>query len=152
MNAPDRIYMNARKSYTAARFLGGVAMAALLTGCVSDLIASTKVDPKSPIAPEVAKLATGDKDYPSFNEIPPTPTDVRPARVYGDRARAVDAARVQLDQATAPTTWTLNNTQVFAGRARSAAGPDLGAATSSDTESFANSVRKRATPPPPAQH
>ena len=152
MNARDRNIMNAAQGYMAARILGSVAMAALVAGCFGDPIASARVDPASPIAADVAKLATGDKDYPSFNEIPPTPTDVRPARVYGDRARAVEAARAELDRATAPNTWTLNNTQAFAGQARSAAGPDFSTPTTSDTEAFANSIRKRATPPPPAQH
>lgn len=151
MNALDRNFMNAGKSKIAARVLGVASAAALAAGCASP-IASAKVDPSSPIAAEVAKLASADKDYPSFSEIPAKPTDVRPARVYGERAQAVEAARAELDAATAPNTWTLDATSSFAAKAQADAGPTLGAPANTDTEAFASSVRKRATPPPPAKH
>jgi len=152
MNALDRIFMNAAKSAKGARILGGLLGVALLSGCVGDPIASAKIDPNSPVAGDVAKLTSGDKDYPSFTEIPPAPTDVRPVRMYGERAAALEAARDQLDQATAPNTWTLGATSAFAARARSDAGPDYSAPSATDTEAFATAVRKRATPPPPAKH
>jgi len=151
MNALDRNFMNAGNRKIAARLLGVASMAALACGCVGP-IASAKVDPSSPIAGEVARLATADKDYPRFSEIPPKPTDVRSPRVYGERAQAVEAAAAQLDAATAPNTWTLSATSSFAARAQADAGPALGAPTNADTEAFAKSVRKRATPPPPAKH
>lgn len=150
MNALDRKFMNAGKSMNAARFLGVAAAAALLSGCIGNPIASAKVDPSSPIAAEVAKLSRQDHDYPSFTEIPPKPTDLRPLKVYGERADKVLTARNQLQAATADNTWTLNNTTAFAARARSDAGPDAGPSSAAQTEAFANSVRKRATPPPPA--
>lgn len=149
MNALDRKNMNAAKSSTGARILGAAVLAGLLAGCANP-IASVKVDPNSPIAPEVARLASSDKDYPSFWEIPAKPTDVEPPRIYGDRARQVLAARDRLDAATQPNTWTLNSTGSFQARAQADAGPNFNASTTSDTEAFANSVRKRATPPPPA--
>jgi hypothetical protein len=151
MNALDRIFMNVVKSSAAARLLGAVAAASCVGACAGP-IASVKVDPSSPIAPEVAKLATQDKDFPSFNEIPAAPTDVRPPQIYGQRAQALETARAELDRATAPNTWTLGETTSFAARARSDAGPDLAAPNAADTEAFVNSVRKRATPPPPAAH
>jgi hypothetical protein len=151
MNALDRKFMNAGAATIAARVFGVASAAALACGCASP-IASAKVDPTSPIAGEVAKLATADKDYPKFSEIPPKPTDLRPARIYGERAQAVEAAAAKLDAATAPGTWTLNATTSFAAKARADAGPALGAPANGDTEAFANSVRKRATPPPPAKH
>ena len=149
MNAPDRIFVKLGGQPPTARLLGGLAAAALLAGCAGYPIASTRVDPKSPIAAEVAKLSTQNTDYPSFNEIPAIPTDVTPPKVLGDRARALDLAGAQLDQATAPGTWTLDNTSGFASRAHAAAGPDLGAPANTDTEAFARAARKRATPPPP---
>src|SRR6266540_3081958 len=136
MNALDRKFMNAGRSTIAARVLGVASAAALMAGCASP-IASTKVDPNSPIAAEVARLATADKDYPNFNEIPVAPTDVRPARVYGERAADVVAAGAALDAATAPGTWTLGGTSSFAAKARTDAGPALGAPTNADTEAFA---------------
>lgn len=150
MNALDRKLLNAGKGTIAARVLWVASVAALAAGCAGPF-ASVKVDPSSPVAGEVAKLARADRDYPKFNEIPPAPTDVRPARIYGERAQALEAAGAQLDAATAPGTWTLDATSSFAAKARKDAGPALDAPANADTEAFANSVRKRATPPPPAQ-
>jgi hypothetical protein len=151
MNALDRNFMNAAKITVVARLLGVASMAALVCGCASP-VASAKVDPSSPIAAEVAKLATADRDYPKFSEIPAKPNDLRPARIYGERAQAVEAAGAKLDAATAPGSWTLDATSSFAARARADAGPELAAPVNDDTEAFASSVRKRATPPPPAKH
>jgi hypothetical protein len=151
MNAHDRIFMNAGKSAMAARILGVASAAALLAGCAGFSVASVKVDPSSPVAPEVAKVASAQKTYPKFSDIPPTPTDVRPARLYGQRAAQLENARAQLDAATAPNTWTLGNTQDFTASARTQAGPDYDAASASQAEAFANTIRKRATPPPPAK-
>jgi hypothetical protein len=151
MNALDRIFVNVFGRTKAAWILGGLAAASLLAGCAVGRIANTKMDPNSPVAAEAAKIARADSDYPSFREIPPKPTDVAPPRIYGDRARALEVARIALDRNTAPDTWTLSNTEAFAARARAEAGPDLGAPASTDTESFAREARKRATPPPPRQ-
>jgi hypothetical protein len=152
MNASRRIFVNLPKASAGARILCGLSAAALLAGCVGDPIASAKVDPSSPIAPEVKKLATQNTDYPSFNEIPPKPNDLLPPRIYGDRAAALKIARSELDDATAPQSWTLNDTDTFANQARRDAGPDFSAPAASDTEAFAASARKRATPPPLAKH
>jgi hypothetical protein len=151
MNALDRKFMNAAKCTTGAWFLGVAVSAALLSGCASP-VASAKVDPSSPIASEVAKLASADKDYPTFSDIPPKPTDTLPPKIYGERAAELLTARAQLDAATAPNTWTLIATANFQARAQADAGPALGPPTNTDTEAFANAVRKRATPPPPAKH
>ena len=74
---------------------------------------------------------------------------MRPARIYGERESQLKAARAELEAATAPAAWTLSNTQGFAAKAQSEAGPGYRAGAA-DTESFANAIRKRATPPPPA--
>jgi hypothetical protein len=149
MNALDRIFVNAGKGLAAARILGVAGGAALLSGCVNYPIASTKVDPGSPVAPEVARMARANTTYPSFNDIPPIPTDIRAPRVYGERAQQLVSARNQLDQVTAPNTWTLSNTPGFQAKARNDAGANINPPTASDTEAFANAIRKRATPPPP---
>jgi hypothetical protein len=150
MNAPHRIFVNPNGGQKAARLLGAAAVASILAGCVN--IASTKIDPHSPIAPEVAKLSRADRDYPSFNEIPAKPNDVEPPRIYGERARQLEMARNQVDAATAPSTWTLSNSETFAGKARHDAGPDFSTPAPTDTEAFAREGRKRATPPPPVKH
>jgi hypothetical protein len=148
MNAPDRKFLNLGTCAAAARILGGVAAAGLLAGCM-DPIAGTRIDPASPVAAEVARISRSDQDYPSFREIPPKPNDVPPPHIYEARARALVVARDQLALATAPETWTLNNTETFLAKARRDVGPDLGPPENTDTESFAAASRKRATPPPP---
>jgi hypothetical protein len=147
MNALDRFFMNVGQSSKPAQVLGVVAATALLSGCVGGRIASVQVDPNSPVAPEVARMARASTTYPSFSDIPPEPTDVRPPQQFGERARQLLAERDRLIAATAPQTWTLGNTQAFVNQVRSAAGPNYQPPASS-TEAFANTVRKRATPPP----
>jgi hypothetical protein len=149
MNASVRLFVNAHRSPKAARLVACAGIAALLGGCVGNPFKDAKVDPSSPVAAEVAKLARANKDYPSFSEIPPKPTDVRPIRMFGQAAKDIELARARLERETAPETWTLSNTEAFAAGARTAAGPDLPAADPRDTEAFANDLRSRATPPPP---
>jgi hypothetical protein len=150
MNALGSKFMNVGRSSAAAPLLGVVAAATLLSGCAAFGVASVQVDPSSPVAPEVAQVARSAKGYPKFSDIPPVPTDLRAPKVYGQRAQQLEAARAQLDAATAPGSWTLGNTQGFVAGARTEAGPNYTPpAGSSDTEAFANTIRKRATPPPP---
>lgn len=149
MNAPVRLFVNARRSGTAARLLACAGAAALLGGCVGNPFKEAKVDPRSPVAAEVAKAARANTDYPSFSEIPAKPNDVRPLRMFGQAAREIELAGALLERETAPETWTLSNTEDFAAGARAAAGPELAPADPRDTEAFASELRDRATPPPP---
>ncbi|WP_374470459.1 hypothetical protein [Phenylobacterium sp.] len=125
---------------------------ALLSGCVGDVFSDAKVDPASPVAGEVAKLTRADGDYPSFREIPAPPKDVRPKRLYGQAADEIEQSRAALERDTAPSSWTLQNTDTFAAGARRAAGPDDAPAPARGTEAFAEELRQRATPPPPPKN
>lgn len=149
MNAPAHLFVNARRARLAARLLAAACACALLSGCIGNPLKESAVDPASPVAPDVARLAYSNPDYPSFNEIPRPPADLKPAKIYGQEAAETLAARDQLIAATADNTWTLSNTQAFAARAQAAAGPDIPPASAKDTEAFAQSLRQRATPPPP---
>jgi hypothetical protein len=149
MNASVRLFVNAHRSPTAARLVACAGLAALLGGCVGNPFKEAKVDPASPVAAEVAKVARANRDYPTFSEIPPKPTDVRPVRMFGQAAKDIEVAGAKLERETAPETWTLSNTEGFAAGARTAAGPELPPAEQRDTEAFANELRARATPPPP---
>jgi hypothetical protein len=133
----------------AARLLACAGLGACLSGCISNPFNEAKVDPASPVAAEVGRIARAQKDYPSFSEIPAVPNDVRPLRLYGQAARQTTGVREQLERDTAPGTWALQNTDAFANSARTAAGPELPAAPGGDTAAFAEDLRKRATPPPP---
>jgi len=126
------------------------AAAATLGGCAgANPFATAPVDSSSPVASEVAKLARGNHDYPTFAEIPPKPVDVRPPRKWGVAGAETEQARDRLEQATAPGTWSLSNTETFATGAQTKAGPEFGAPDTAGTEAFAKKLRDRATPPPP---
>jgi hypothetical protein len=145
--------VNAEGLSGAAKLLACAGVCALLSGCVGNPFEDAKVDPRSPIAKEVAKSVRPDAPYPTFAATPAVPKDVRPHKQYGLAAAQIDKDAAALEQATADGTWALsNNTEAYAAQARAAAGPDLPAAASADTEAFAQSLRKRATPPPPAKH
>ena len=151
--------MNARRGHfvkpyrdLGARLLGAAGACALLSGCVGNPFEDAKIDPRSPVAGEVAKTVRPDARYPTFATVPPVPKDLRPRRQYGVAARQVDQAAAQLEQATADNTWTLQHTEAFAAQASQAVGPELAPAQPADTEAFAAAQRKRATPPPPAKH
>lgn len=150
MNALRPLFPNVR---SAARLplawagLGGAGV--LLTGCIGNPFVDAKVDPASPVAAEVAKVANTGGDYPSFTDIPAIPADLRPVRLYGREARAVKLAGEQLVRETAPETWTLKNTESFAADAQRDAGPPFEEGPARDPEAFARELRERATPPPP---
>ena len=134
------------------KLLGVAAGCALLGGCVADTFEDAKVDPRSPIAAEVAKTVRPNAPYPTFASVPPIPKDARPPRQYGQAANRVDQSAAQVIAATAPNTWTLDHTDTFTAAAQAAAGADAAPGQAADTEAFAAALRKRATPPPPAKH
>ncbi|MFC3070109.1 hypothetical protein [Phenylobacterium soli] len=131
--------------------IAGAGACAVLGGCAGNPFQDAKVDPASPVAAEVAKVAHANRAYPTFASIPPAPKDVRPAGQYGRQAKAVEQERAQLEQDTAPQTWSLGGTEGFAAQARREAGSEAAPQESGEAAAFANSQRKRATPPPPPQ-
>ncbi|MGA0607233.1 hypothetical protein ACO2Q0_14680 [Phenylobacterium sp. VNQ135] len=138
--------MNVRQ---AAGLLSLCAAGAMLSACMANPFVDAKVDPNSPVAGEVAKVANARQGYPSFRDIPATPNDLRPVGLYGREAEAVKLAGAELIRATEPGTWTLQNSESFADKARRDAGPELPPANAQDSDAFARELRERATPPPP---
>jgi len=132
-----------------ATALAVVAGSVLLSGCVGNPFADSKIDPASPVAADVARMTRQDGKFPTFAGIPKAPTDIRPLAQYGRDARAVLAQGAALEQATAPGTWTLQGTDDFAEKARRDAGPQIEPPKPGDAEAFARELRERATPPPP---
>lgn len=129
--------------------LAWVAGCGLLAGCMGSPFGETRIDPASPVAADVARLTRGEQRFPTFASIPNPPDDIRPLREYGESAQAVLAAGEDLMAATAPSTWTLQDTDAFAERAREDAGPEYEGRDPGDAEAFARELRERATPPPP---
>jgi hypothetical protein len=151
MPVRSSLFVNVRHRHLAAKLAAGAAGCALLAGCVGNPFADAKVDPRSPIAAEVASSVRPNAPYPTFRAIPPIPKDVRPHKQYGLQAATIekDAARLAAD--TAANTWTLNGTDTFAAEARTDAGPELPPVQPSDTAAFAKDQKARATPPPPVR-
>jgi len=142
-------FVNVRQSHRAARLVASVAACALLSACVANPFEDAKVDPRSPIAAEVAKSVRADAAFPTFRGIPAFPKDVRPHRQYGQQAAVIEREGQVLVAATADSTWTLTQSETFAGAVRDAAGPVLPPAQPADTTAFAKDLKARATPPPP---
>jgi len=127
----------------------GAGACVALSGCVGNPFGNAQVDPGSPVAAEVARIANAPRPYPTFASIPPVPKDVRAPGQYGRQAKAIETARDDLVANTAPETWSLDNTEGFAAQARKDAGQEAAPNDTGATAAFAASQRKRATPPPP---
>ena len=97
----------------------------------------------------MARMTRQDAKFPTFASIPNPPTDLRPVAQYGRDAQAITTEGEALARATAPGTWTLQNTDNFAEEARKAVGPVIEPPKPGDADAFARSLRERATPPPP---
>lgn len=121
----------------------------MLGACASSPFAAAKIDSDSPVAADVERLTRADARYPTFASIPKAPNDIRPLARYGRDAKAILAAGAALERATAPETWTLQNTDDFAEKGRRDAGPQIEPPKRGDAEAFARALRERATPPPP---
>jgi hypothetical protein len=150
MTSRSSPFVNVFRSGTAARALLSVGVCGLLSACVHPF-RDAQVDPRSPIAAEVAKTVRPGVAYPTFAAFPKVPTDVRPHKQYGQAAARVETDGQTLVTATADNTWTINDTGDFVAKARSDAGPELPPVVPGDTEAFAKDQKARATPPPPVK-
>lgn len=152
MNAHNRVFVTRFFSAPRLRLVACACGLAMLNNCAgANPFSTAAVDKSSPIASEVKAKARASRTYPRFADIPPVPTDARPVAAWGPAASDTAAAGQRLEEATAPSTWSLNDTATFATRAQGST-TDQGAsgnATSADTEAFARQLRQRATPPPP---
>ena len=96
--------------------------------------------------------STSTSGYPTFAAIPAAPTDIRPAKAWRDNIAGVQAAGARLAAETAPSTFSLSDTEAFAEstRRRLDAGgvAPTEAASRAEADAFARSIRQRATPPP----
>ncbi|WP_091738840.1 hypothetical protein [Phenylobacterium immobile] len=148
---PRRHHFSTRQTTVLAAI---ALIGAGMSGCASVQsglgFADRTMDVRSPVATEAEQLAHTDRPMPKFTDIPPLPTDVRPAPQYGMAAARVEAARAELEQQTAPESWSLTASEDFASQARRQT-PETAPASPADTEAFAAAARKRATPPPPVK-
>ena len=109
-----------------------------------------RVDAGSPVAPAVAAAAADPGPSPKIS----APGDVRSPDAWKRDINALKAAGVRQEAEAAPSTFTLNDTEAFAERARRIAAAGGAAPTEADAEraeAFARTARERATPPPLAR-
>lgn len=123
----------------------------LLSGCIAAPFREAKVDPRSPVAPEVAKLAHRRAAYPTFAAFPAAPKGLRPVKQYGLDAAAVETSGDRLVRLTAEDTWTIKDTEAFTAQAQIDAGPALPPANPAETEAFAKDQKARAKTPSPVK-
>lgn len=140
----------------------GAALVGLLAGlsaCASSLssvspFSPPPADPNSPVAAAANAAAKDSKhaDLPRFIDIPPIPTDVRTPVQFKKAVGAEKVAADKLKRDTAPSTWTLSDTEGYAAQARKVGkAPPADIPTDADraaTEAFAKAARDRATAPP----
>ena len=134
-----------------ARRLGLLLCAAGgLGACQSNPLATAPVDPASPIAKEIAAVAAADRPFPQFSDIPALPTDERPVSAWSQATAESRGAGAELTAQTAPETWSMQESESFAARARADVRDEPPSERSGgDAETFAREQRQRATPPPP---
>ena len=96
MHVRSSLFVNAPKGRTAATLAAGAVACTLLSGCITAPFHDAQVDPRSPIAAEVAKTVRPNAAYPIFAAFPAAPTDLRPRAQYGVAAEAMEADRATL--------------------------------------------------------
>ena len=105
--------------------------------------------PPASLPPDLVAKARDVHAYPTFCSIPPTPVGVRGPGAF--RAAVVDTrvAGARLVSQTAPSTFSLGDTDAFAAAQREEAAPPppMTAPSEADAEAFAKAARARATPP-----
>ena len=135
----------------AGLLAAAMAGCSLLGGCIGDPFKEARVDPASPVAPDVVRMtsAGAKAGFPRFRDIPAASKDYRPIALYGQSAHQLELAGAELVRATAPGTWTLQNSEAFAEEARRNVGPELPPVSPGATDEELKRLRERATPPPP---
>jgi hypothetical protein len=137
------------------RLLFSAAGLFVLSACVSipnEPYANAPVDGNSSAAGQVAAAAARNAPYPTFADIPQAPGDVRSVEGWNIAVNGTEAERAQLLAETAPSTFSLSNTEGFIAAERAAIAYDPadvpGAGQAAESAAWAKSMRERATPPP----
>lgn len=130
----------------------GASLAACVTVPAVEPYADAAVDPNSPAAAAIQAQASAPSAFPTFEDIPQTPLDVRDAAGWSKAVGEVEGDRVALLNDTAPSTWSLSDSEGFAARMQALIDFDPAdipsAAQAAETEAWAARMRARATPPP----
>ncbi len=109
---------------------------------------------QAPAQDELTAPAPRNLAFPSFCDIPPAPKSVPSAVAFKSEVVGVRVAGRDLDQQSGPDTWSLSETEGFAGTARRDVEPPppMSPSNPSSTEAFAKESQSLATPPPRPHH
>lgn len=139
------------------RPLIALSLAALAGACAQlpePPIVSRAVDPTSPAAQRVlqAERVAAEGPYPTFQAIPPVPTDVRPLAAWNAATTELQGDRGRLEAWRAANPPELTDTEAWAATGRAQLGIDPKtlppAPTPEETAAYVKSLQGRATPPP----
>jgi hypothetical protein len=146
-----RVRTAAATTAVAALCLGLGACANLPTGP----FAPPPLDVTSPVAADIQKMDTQHAAYPSFLNIPPQPTDLRPASAWNRNIFDTLRSRREAQAQVVVYPQTLYGAEAFAKDNKAKAAPPISpaeaAAQADKTSAFAKTQKARATPPSPAQ-
>jgi len=142
-------FVNVRTGQVSRNLVLVMGSCSLLSACIGNPFARAQVDPRSPIAAEVAKSVRPHASYPTFKDIPPVPKDLRPHKEYGEQADVIEKEAAVLTAATREQTWTLSDTGAFVAQGLADAGPAIAPADPAETAAFEKDSKARATAPPP---
>lgn len=113
---------------------------------------NTRIDPRSPAAAEIARIAALPGAWPTFRDIPAIPADIRTPAQWRQSVLALRADGADVVSNAGAESFSLGDTDRFAAGvrgqldARAAAPPT--AAEIAESAAFVKAARARATPPP----
>jgi hypothetical protein len=159
------LWISMQKSARVRLLLVGKAgMAMAIAGLVSACAELPKfkgyedapIDASSPVAQDVKQADLHPGPFPTFQDIPKLPRDVRPAAAWNRAVQATEADKVMLDRASAEIAAQQVDTEAFAAEARRATAVEAAdipsAKTDADTAAFAKALRDKVKPPPKTRH
>lgn len=145
-----------RKFWRQRQKLAACAAGSLLLGACAQLpkadpFPDAPVEAGSPLAAQIAREAAAPGPYPTFEDIPAIPTDVRaPAQWRAAVGELLDERQTLLAE-TAPSTFALHDTDAFVARTQGDANVQPGDVPTdveiAESEAFARRLRERAIPP-----
>ena len=140
--APDRISRLA---------VAAILVAVGVSGC-SNMQQARRLDEmpapvNSPAAQAILDADRNPGHYPTFQEIPPVPQDVRPAEAWRSAVASIKADNAELQAQVAANPPTLYDSEGWAAKKAAQATPPSSPEGPS-TEEFAKALRDRAKPPP----
>jgi hypothetical protein len=113
---------------------------------------NTQIDPNSAAAKDVARIAAEPTSFPSFQDIPAVPTDVRPSAEWRSSVLALRSAGEAVVRASGPDSFSLADTEGFVAGVKARLDPRSTtpptAAEIAESAAFVKAARARATPPP----